>query len=112
MIATSLPFAKEHEQRADLGAEVANTSSGGGLMKSPKADFREAMRNAARLLSSGSRRAFTSHARHPSINEADGCARREADGYLLSLPSYPLLFEKTRLIGNMFQVNLFVHDWD
>jgi hypothetical protein len=46
------------------------------------------------------------------INEADGCARREADGYLLSLPSYPLLFEKTRLIGNMFQVNLFVHDWD
>ena len=59
---------------------------------------------AARLLSSGSRRAFTNHARHPSINEADG--------YQLSLPSYPLLFEKTRLIGNMFQVNLFVHDWD
>ena len=43
---------------------------------------------------------------------ADGHTRWEADGYLLSLPSYPLLIEKTRLIGNMFQVNPFVHDWD
>ena len=34
----------------------------------------------------------------------------EADAYLLSLPSYPLLFENTRLMGNMFQVNLFTHD--
>ena len=44
MITVSLRCAKEHEQRADLAAEVANTSSGGGLVKSPKADFREAMR--------------------------------------------------------------------
>jgi hypothetical protein len=30
----------------------------------------------------------------------------EADGYLLSLPSYPLLFEKARLIGNMFHMTM------
>jgi hypothetical protein len=52
MIAASLRCAKEHEQRADLAAEVANTSSGGGLVKSPKADFREAMR-ASCLFSEG-----------------------------------------------------------
>jgi hypothetical protein len=34
----------------------------------------------------------------------------EADAYLLSLPSYPLLLEKTRLIGKMFKVNPFTHD--
>ena len=34
------------------------------------------------------------------ITEADGCARWEADAYLLSLPSYLLLLEKTRQIGN------------
>lgn len=44
MIATSVRFAQEPEQRADLVAEAANTSSGGGFVKSPKADFREAMR--------------------------------------------------------------------
>lgn len=44
LIAVSLRCAKEPEQRADLAAEVANTSSGGGLVKSPKANFREAMR--------------------------------------------------------------------
>jgi hypothetical protein len=56
-----------------------------------KADRREI---ATRLLSSGSRRAFVHHARHPNTIEADG--------YLLSLSSYPLLLEKARLIGNTF----------
>ena len=44
MIATSVRFAKEPEQRADLVAVEQNTSSGGSFVKSPKADFREAMR--------------------------------------------------------------------
>ena len=44
--------------------------------------------------------------RHLSSNEADGHTRWEADAYLLSLPSYPLLFEKARLIGKMFYVSM------
>src|SRR5258706_14833215 len=48
MIATSLRFAKEHERRGNLIAELENTSIVGGFVKSPKADFREAMRLSAR----------------------------------------------------------------
>jgi hypothetical protein len=44
MITTSVRCAKEPEPRADRVAVVENTSSGGGFVKSPKADFREAMR--------------------------------------------------------------------
>ena len=50
-----------------------------------KADGRKI---AARLSSSAFRRAFTNHVRHPSIVEADGRTRWEADRYLLSLQSY------------------------
>ena len=39
MIATSVLCAKEHEPGGDLVAEVETTSSGGDLVKSPKADF-------------------------------------------------------------------------
>jgi hypothetical protein len=39
MIATSMRFAKKHERRGDLVAELENTSSGGGFVRSPKADF-------------------------------------------------------------------------
>jgi hypothetical protein len=39
MRATSVRFAKEHERRGDLVAELANTSSGGDLVKRTKADF-------------------------------------------------------------------------
>ena len=79
-----------------------------------KADRRE---NTARLLWSGPRGAFTNHARHPSVIEADGRAIWKADGYLLSLPSYPLHFGKTRLIGNMFYLTMVpskhcIHVWD
>ena len=64
-----------------------------------KADRRN---NAARLLPSGFRRAFTNHARHLNSTEANGRALWEADAYLLSFPSYLLLLEKARPIGSMF----------
>ena len=35
---------------------------------------------------------------------ADGRTLWEADAYLRSLPSYPPLFEKASLIGNMFHM--------
>jgi hypothetical protein len=38
--------------------------------------------------------------------EADGHAIWEAEAYLLSLPAYPLLFEKARPIGNMFHLTM------
>ena len=68
-----------------------------------RADRRD---NVARLLSSGSRRAFTDHVRHPNVIKADGHAIWEADGYLLFLSSYPLLLEKARPIGNMFDMTM------
>jgi hypothetical protein len=61
-----------------------------------KADRRD---NVARLLPSGSRRAFANHARHLSSNEADG--------YLLSLSSYPLLLQKASYLGKMFYKSSF-----
>jgi hypothetical protein len=57
---------------------------------------------AARLLSSGSRSAFIHRKHHLSAIEADGCARWEADRFLLSLPSYPLLRKKASSLGKMF----------
>src|SRR5258705_525592 len=54
---------------------------------------------AARLLSSGFRRALTNRTRHTSTIEADGRLRWGADGYLLSLQSYPLLLKKASSIG-------------
>ena len=39
MIVTSVRFAKEHQRRADLVAEVENTSIGGGFVKRTKTDF-------------------------------------------------------------------------
>jgi hypothetical protein len=39
MIPTSVRFAKEHERRGDLVAELENTSMAGGFVESPKADF-------------------------------------------------------------------------
>ena len=44
MIATSVRFAKEHERRGDLVAEVENTSSGGGMRGVQRQIFREVMR--------------------------------------------------------------------
>jgi hypothetical protein len=72
-----------------------------------KADRRQI---AARLLSSSFRRAFTHRTRHPSSIEADGRTRWEADGYLLSLPSYPLLLQNASTLGKMFYLSLFGND--
>ncbi len=74
-----------------------------------KADRRKV---AARLLSSSFRRAFTHRTRHPSITEADGREHWEADGYLLSLPSYPLLLQNASTLGKMFYLSLFGNDHD
>jgi hypothetical protein len=74
-----------------------------------KADRREIT---ARLLSSGSRRAYTLRMRHPSSIEADGRTRWEADGYLLSLPSYPLLLQHASTLGKMFYLSLFDNNHD
>jgi hypothetical protein len=64
----------------------------------------------ARFFSSSFRRAFTHRTRHPSSTEADGRARWEADDYLLSLPSYPLLLKNARNLGKMFSMSLFGND--
>ncbi len=74
-----------------------------------KADHREI---AARLLSSSFRRTFTHRTCHPSSTEADGRARWGADGYLLSLPSYPLLLKNASTVGKMFYLSLFGNDHD
>jgi hypothetical protein len=39
MITTFACFAKEQEHRGDPVVELEKTSSGGGFVKSPKADF-------------------------------------------------------------------------
>ena len=38
--------------------------------------------------------------------------RWEADGYLLSLPSYPLLLKNASTVGKMFYLSLFGNDHD
>jgi hypothetical protein len=74
-----------------------------------KADSRV---NAARLFSSGFRRALIHRRRHLSTIEADGRTRWEADGSLLSLSSYPLALQKASSVGKMFYCCLFVNDDD
>ena len=64
-----------------------------------KADRREI---AARLFSSGFRRAFIDFKRHPSAVEADGRLHCEADG-CLPLPQYYTIFPRaTSALGKMF----------
>ena len=90
-------------QEVTLKREERETGLEPGDQPAWKADCRD---NAARLLLSGFKRAFTGHARHPKVMKADGHAMWEADAYLLSLLSYLLLFEKARPIGNMFYLTM------
>src|SRR5258708_25676260 len=110
LLADSIAACREAACREPTERRFVQKSGGWGSNPRQPAWKADRRNITARFFSSSFRRAFTHRTRHPSSTEADGRARWEADGYLLSLPSYPLLRKNASNLGKMFSMSLFGKD--